>query len=433
MIAHLLIALLLASSPHAQGPVLQGADASQAGAPGGKGLALRAAKALAVPYEGAQVVDDATVLVLNGRIQAIGPRAEVTIPEGYTVVDLGAQWVMPGIIELHNHVAGSLRDLNDMVYLTNPGIRASTAVTPGNEMLDRALAAGVTTVLLIPGSGTNMGGQGVLVRTAPGNYEDVLVRDPGSLKLAQAGNPERFLIGVGRSFMNWNTRDTFVRGVAYAKRWEAFEQGRAEKPEMNLQFEVFRTLYKREAQVSTHTQIYQVVNATLTMVAEELGLPVFIDHGSFDGWRTAPRAQELGVSAIVGPRAIDVPTAGFIRWSGSNPEAILGVAAKYQELGHKRIGFNTDAPVIPQEELPLQAAVAVRYGLDDSNLETVRGLTIIPAVTVGIDDRLGSLEVGKEADILVVTGDPSDPRTAVEQVFVRGARVYDTATERRRW
>lgn len=428
MIANLILALLLAGSPAVQGP-----DAAQAGAPGGPGLALRAAKALTVPYEGPQVIDDATVLVRDGRIQAIGPRTAVTIPEGYAVVDLGAQWVMPGIIELHNHVAGSLRDLNDMVYLTNPGIRASTAVTPGNEMLARALAAGVTTVLLIPGSGTNMGGQGVLVRTAPGKYEDVLVRDPGSLKLAQAGNPERYLIGVGRSFMNWNTRDTFVRGVAYAKRWEAFEQGKGPRPETNLQFEIFRKLYKREAQVSTHTQIYQVVNATLTMVAEELGLPVFIDHGSFDGWRTAPRAQELGVSAIVGPRAIDVPTAGFIRWSGSNPEAILGVAAGYQRLGHKRIGFNTDAPVIPQEELPLQAAVAVRYGLDDSNLETVRGLTIIPAVTVGIEDRLGSLEAGKEADILVVTGDPSDPRTSVEQVFVRGARVYDTASERRRW
>lgn len=428
MIGNLLLPLLLAGSP-----CVQTQDPIQAGAPGGPGLALRAAKALVVPYEGPQVIDGATVLVRDGLIQAVGSRTDIVIPEGYVVVDLGAQWVMPGIIELHNHVAGSLRDLNDMVYLTNPGIRASTAVTPGNEMLDRALAAGVTTVLLIPGSGTNMGGQGVLVRTAPGNYEDVLVREPGSLKLAQAGNPERFLIGVGRSFMNWNTRDTFVRGVGYAKRWEAYEQGVGEKPERDLQFEIFRALRKREAQVSTHTQIYQVVNATLTMVAEELGLPVFIDHGSFDGWRTAPRAQELGVSAIVGPRAIDVPTAGFIRWSGSNPEAILGVAAGYQKLGHKRIGFNTDAPVIPQEELPLQAAVAVRYGLDDSNLETVRGLTIIPAVTIGIDHRLGSLEAGKEADIVVVTGDPSDPRTSVEQVFVRGARVYDTATERRRW
>jgi imidazolonepropionase-like amidohydrolase len=412
----------------------QAGDVGAAGAVGGPGLALRAAKALVVPLEGPQVVDDAVVLVRDGVIQAVGAHGEVVIPEGYQVLDLGRQWVMPGMIELHNHIAGSLRDLNDMVYLTNPGLRSSTAVTPGNEFLSRALAAGVTAVLLIPGSGTNVGGQGVLVRTSPGLYEDVLIRDPGSLKLAQAGNPERFLFGIGRSFMNWNTRDTFVRGLAYAKRWEAFENGNGDaRPAVDVQFEIFRKLYKREAQVATHTQIYQVVNATLTMIAEELKLPVFIDHGSFDGWRTAARAQELGVSAIVGPRAIDVPTAAFIRWSGSNPERIIGVAAGFQEQGHKMIGFNTDAPVIPQEELPLQAACAVRYGLDDSNLETVRGLTIVPAVTIGIQHRLGSLEVGKEADILVVTGDPSDPRSSVEQVFIRGARVYDTATERRRW
>ena len=418
----------LATHVHAAG------DPGTAGANGGPGLAIRAAKALVVPLEGPQVVDDAVVLVRNGLIEAVGVRGEVEIPEGYEVVDVGDQWVMPGMIELHNHVAGSLRDLNDMVYLTNPGLRAATAVTPGNEALDRALAAGVTSVLLIPGSGTNMGGQGVLVRTSPGTYEEVVIREPGTLKLAQAGNPERFLIGIGRSFMNWHTRDTFERGVGYAKRWDAFEKGTVQqKPEVDLQFEIFRSLYQRKAQISTHTQIYQVVNATLTMVAEELDLPVFIDHGSFDGWKTAKRAQELGVSAIVGPRAIDVPTASFIRWSGSNPEKIIGVAAGFQEQGHKMIGFNTDAPVIPQEELPLQAACAVRYGLDDSNLETVRGLTIVPATTVGIQHRLGSLEVGKEADILVVTGDPSDPRSSVEQVFVLGKRVYDTATEQRRW
>lgn len=427
----LVTALLLLSVPVL--PATAGLDVQSAGAAGGSGLAIRASKALVVPPEGPQVVDDAVVLVRDGLIQAVGTRAELQVPEGYAVLDVGKQWVMPGMIELHNHIAGSLRDLNDMVYLTNPGLRSAASVTPGNELLDRALGAGITAVLLIPGSGTNMGGQGVLVRTAPGTYEEVLIREPGSLKLAQAGNPERFLIGVGRTFMNWNTRDTFQRGVAYAKQWEAYENGNGGRPEVNLQFEIFRSLRKNKAQIATHTQIYQVVNATLTMVAEELGLPVFIDHGSFDGWRTAPRAQALGVPAIVGPRAIDVPTASFIRWSGSNPERIIGVAAGYQEQGHKMIGFNTDSPVIPQEELPLQAACAVRYGLDDSNLETVRGLTIVPAMTVGIHDRLGSLEAGKEADLLVVTGDPSDPRTSVEQVFVRGARVYDTGSERRRW
>ena len=95
------------------------------------------------------------------------------------------------------------------------------------------------------------------------------------------------------------------------------------------------------------------------------------------------------------------------------------------------IGFNTDAPVIPPEELFLQAGMAIRYGFDATNLESVRGLTIVPAVTSGIANRVGSLEPGKDADIVILSGDPADPRTAVQRVFIDGKRVYDTATDKR--
>ncbi len=397
-----------------------------------RGMAIKARKALTVPLEGEQYIDNAVVLVKDGKIEAIGPAADTAIPLGYEVVDLGDQWIMPGMIDLHSHIAGTF-DINDTVYLTNPGLRAHASVIPENSSLRRAVAGGVTSILFIPGSGSNMGGWGVLLKTGHDHYEEMLIRNPGSLKLAQAGNPEGFLFGVGRSFMNWNTRNTFQRGVAYAKRWEAYEKGEGEKPQRDLQFDIVNSLYKGETQISTHTQIYQVVNATLSIVAEEMKLPVYIDHGTFDGWRAAPRAKELGVAAILGPRSIDVPTGPFIRWSGSNPEKIGGVAAGYQEQGMEMIGFNTDAPVIPQEELSLQAAMGVRYGFKWDKLQTVRGLTIIPAVTAGIADRVGSLEVGKDADILFITGDPADPRTSIEGVLIDGEKVYDPIENRRRW
>ena len=88
---------------------------------------------------------------------------------------------------------------------------------------------------------------------------------------------------------------------------------------------------------------------------------------------------------------------------------------------------------MPQEELPLQAGMAVRYGLDNTNLESIRGLTIVPALTAHIADRVGSLEVGKDADIVALTGDVGDPRTSVERVWINGKKVYDTALEERRW
>jgi len=284
----------------------------------------------------------------------------------------------------------------------------------------------VTSILYIPGSGTNVGGQGVLLKTYRKRYEQMEIRNPGSLKLAQAGNPERWVMGVRRAFMNWNTRNTFRRGVAYAKRWEAYRAKGGEEPDVDLQFEVFRDLYEGRTQISTHTQIYQVVSMTIRMVKREFGLPVYIDHGTFDGWKAAGQAEEAGVPAILGPRVISRTYPGFIDTDGQ----IQGVAAKYQEMGHTMIGFNTDSPVIPQEEFFLQSSMGVRYGFDTTNLEHLRGLTIIPAKTSGIDHRVGSIEVGKDADILVVTGDPSDPRSHVETTFIEGERVYDASEDR---
>jgi imidazolonepropionase-like amidohydrolase len=418
----------------------RGESAAPKAAPAPKGFAIRAAKALVTGEDGRGVVDGVTVLVENGKIQKIGPSREVEIPAGWEVVDCGRSWICPGFIDLHCHVAGqsfAVNDINDMVYLTNPELRASAAVRPGNPDLRRGLAGGVTSVLFIPGSGTNMGGQGVLLKTGLATYDRMLIRNPGSLKLAQAGNPERWAIGVGRSLMNWNTHNTFRRGLAYAKRRQAENKvpgdgGSKDEPDLDrdIQWDVFPWLLAKKTQVSTHTQMYQVVLRTLTMVRQEFGLDVYIDHGEFDGMRTAAFAQEIGVQAIVGPRELD----GTIpRLSPGADGKFVGIAAGYQQAGHKMIGFNTDSPIVPEEELPVQATVSVHYGFDDSAMDSVRGLTIVPAMTAGIANRVGSLAPGKDADILVVTGDPIDPRNTVLRIFIEGETVYDTAKEARRW
>ena len=417
------------------------APRDDAGARGAShGLAILAAKALTVPMEGPQVVDDAVLLVRDGRIEAIGARGTVAIPPEYELVDLGDRWVAPGLIDLHCHIASEnffVNDLNDMLFLTNPGLRACAAVVPGNRNLKMAAAGGVTSVLYIPGSGTNMGGQGVLLKTALPSYERMQIRNPGSLKLAQAGNPEGWTIGVGRSFMNWNTRHTFRRGLAYAQRWEDAQQGTAPPPDRDIQFDVFRDLLSKATQVSTHTQIYQVVLMTITMVRQGFGLDVFIDHGSFDGWRAAPLARKEGVPAILGPRAISAHFVVEYRPNmfieNDTDGAIFGIAAKYQEAGVELIGFNTDAPVIPEEELHLQAAMGARYGFDTSAAQHVRGLTIVPATVAGIANRVGSLEAGKDADFVVTDGDPADPRTTIFSTWIEGQKVYDGESEARSW
>jgi imidazolonepropionase-like amidohydrolase len=406
-------------------------EAPRAGERGAPGLAILTAKALICSLEGQQVQDNAVVLVKDGKIEAVLPRATTRIPADYEVLDVGQSWVMPGMIDLHCHVGGTF-DINDAVYLANPGLRAKTAVIPGNRALRMGLAAGVTSVLFIPGSATNVGGEGVLIKTGPKRYEEALIRDPGSIKVAQWGNPERWAIGVGKTFENYTIREIFTRGRAYHARWKAFEEGRGPRPDVDAELEAFRHIFDHKIQASVHTQVYQVVLATITMLKGEFGIDVFIDHGEFHGFLTAELAQEMGVNAILGPRNVDMPSRGLISWVGSNPERMEGIAAAYQSRGHKRIGFNTDSPVIPQEELPVQATMAARHGFEDRGLETVRGLTIIPAVTVGLGNRLGSLEPGKDADILVVTGHPADPRNHIQLALIDGKRLYD-AGENRRW
>jgi imidazolonepropionase-like amidohydrolase len=403
------------------------------------GVALLAAKVLVCTLDGPIALDHAIVLVRDGRIERVGTRNEVPVPAGYEVRDLGPLWLSPGLIDLHSHVAMGLSDLSETVFLTNPGMRASVGVVPQYVHMQDAVAGGVTTVLHIPGSATNMGGAGVLLRTAGRTYEEMLVRDPGSLKLAQSGNPERRGPWFPqRSLMNWNTRNTFQRGVAYAKRWLQHELDGAPMPERDLQFDVFRSLLANRAQVSVHTQIYQVVRMTLTMVAEDFKLPVFIDHGTFDGYRAAADAGRLGVPAILGPRQVSIPY-NNPRMVIDQDGAIFGVAAKYQEAGHPLVGFNTDAVGPPgsggpgQEELSLQAAMGVRYGFDNADGDAVRGVTIVPAIAAGIAHRVGSIEAGKDADLIATTGDPNDPRSSVECVWSQGRLVYDTAAERRRF
>jgi imidazolonepropionase-like amidohydrolase len=427
--------MLLASTCSALTLITAGAGVSGApepGLPGGAGLAISAQKILTAAWEGPQVIDNGVLLVRDGLIEAVGPARSIAIPADYAVRDVGQRWLMPGMIDLHSHVGGTF-DINDMVYLTNPELRVHGSVRPNNEMLQRGLAGGVTTVLYIPGSGTNSGGQGVLFKTGLERYEDALVRDPGSLKVAQWGNPERWAIGVGKTFEYYCLREMFERGLAYARAWEAYERGEGAEPERDIQWELFRSLSSQETPISTHTQVYQVVLTTITMIKIEFGLNVFIDHGELGGWEAGALAAQHGVPAILGPRQVDWPTDLMIRWVGVDPERVQGSAAGYQELGHPMVGFNTDSPVVPQEELFLQASTGVRYGFDNSKLQAVRGLTIIPAKTVGIDHLVGSLEVGKQADLVVIAGDPIDPRSGVDAVYIEGHLVYDTERDPRRF
>jgi len=161
-------------------------------------LAFRVGKVVTMDQDD-RVLNNAVVLVKDGKIERVGSAADVSIPEGYRPIDRPNHWLVPGLVEAHNHSAGSMRDLHDYVYLTNPGLRTLPALVPESENNKRSLAGGVTTAHMIPGSGNNQSGFGTLSKLAGKTVDEMVLKSPGSLKISQAGNPERYWYGVGRS------------------------------------------------------------------------------------------------------------------------------------------------------------------------------------------------------------------------------------------
>jgi imidazolonepropionase-like amidohydrolase len=384
-------------------------------------LAVRVGKVITCAGE---PIVNGTILVADGKIQAVGPRDKVAIPAGYAVLDYPDRFAMPGLIDAHSHVGGT-GDINEMVYQTNPELRILDVIRPHNDQLKVAVAGGVTTITFIPGSGTNMGGWGALMKTGPGKLDGVLIRFPGVLKIAQAGNPERRggEVGSGRMGMNHIIREQLRAGMGYTKDWDDYEAGRrAEKPATDLRLEYFKPLFRRQIPVVVHTQGYQVIMSTLRILHDEMHLKVVIDHGCFDSSLLSKEIIERGIPVMSGPRGFRYdPAIGRIH----------GQVAGFADRGVTALGVNTDAPVVPEEELAFQATMAVRLGWNEE--AAYRGLTIEPAKALMIDKRVGSLEAGKDADIVISTGSILDPRCYVTQVLIDGAVVYDVTKERRRF
>jgi imidazolonepropionase-like amidohydrolase len=382
-------------------------------------LALRVGKVV-VMDERDTVVNNAVVLVSGGKFESVKKASEATIPEGYERIDLPECWLVPGLVDCHNHTAGGLSDLNDMVYLTNPGLDTRATILPNNDLMPDARRGGVTTCMLLPGSGTNIAGFGTIAKTGGDTPDEVIVRSPGSLKVAQAGNPEWYFGGVGRSFMNWNTRQTLTKALKYHQKWAAYEANEpgATQPDYDPIFHNFRPLFRREMPATVHTQIYQVVLTTVEMLGGEFKLWVVLDHSEFDAWKLAPLVLHRDLWVINGPR-----TYHYDR----TMRRFVGLCSAWWKNGIRKMGVNTDAPVVPQGQVSFQAANGCWYGW--LPYPALQGLTKLPAQALGIYNRTGSIEPGKDADFGVWTGNPVDPRSACLITAVNGKIVYDARTE----
>lgn len=370
-------------------------------------LAIHCAKVLTVNGQD-EIHTPGLILVEGGKIAYVGAPKEY--PEGVERVDYPNAWAAPGLVDLHTHIhTGGWGDINDMVRSINCDLRAVSTLRPNNSNIRLACAAGVTSLFGIPGSGTNMGGFGVLYKSKSSpSFDETVVRGVAGLKVAQDSNPARmvgdFAWGNSRCSMSWTLKNICERAL-----------GRLRRGERDPFLGDLMKVLNRELPVLIHTAGGEGVANTARMWHKTYKTRCTISHGSFDGWKVAPAIAEWGCSVNHGPRTMD--------FYSSRNGRINGTGAEYIAAGVPNFSLNTDSSVVPQEEFFLQGAMTARLGADSYTV--LRAMTIHPATIFGIADRVGSLEVGKDADIVLHTADPIDPRSHVLRVWIEGQSEYE--------
>lgn len=372
---------------------------------------------------------DAQIVIDNrGRIRRVGKVTKAFKGETILCPD---SVVIPGMIDAHTHLglfgdgtgpAG--QDGNESVDPITPHVRAIDALDPASGDLRDALLAGVTAAFSVPGSANIIGGQGLVLRTHGGPVvEDRVVKAPAGMKAALGENPKRVYSGKSRmpATRLGNAavmREALVAAQDYAEKLKRGRRKKSEAPDRDLKSEALQLVLDGEIPLRGHAHAANDI-ATLSRIAEEFGLNLTIEHCT-EGHLVADFLAKKRIPACVGPLAWTRSKVEVRRRSVQTPVILAEAGVK--------IAIITDAPVCPINLLPICVGMAIKAGL--SWEEGLRSVTINAAQICGVDDRIGSLEPGKDADLVILDGDPFEVQTRVEQVWICGKPV-DLEAERR--
>ena len=378
-----------------------------------------------VPIEG--IPFEGTVRVRDGRIAALG--AHLTVPPGATVVDANGGWLLPGFIDAHTHLglheeaegwAGS--DTNELTDPVTAGVRALDAINPDDLGFADALAGGITTVNVNPGSGNPIGGLTVAIHTHGRTVDEMVLRSPSGLKSALGENPKR-VYGDKKQMPSTRLgtasviRKAFVEAQNYLARLEFAEEGKA-PPARDLTSEALGEVLTGAVPWRQHCHRADDI-ATAIRIADEFGYRLVIDHGT-EAHLIADLLAAKNIPVLIGPLFTTRSKVELRRRSLANPGRLAAAGIE--------ISIITDHPVVPINFLVHQATLSVKEGLDRET--ALRAITINPARVLGLADRIGSVAVGKDADLVLWSGDPLDVMHRARRVFIGGREVYhydDTA------
>ena len=353
-------------------------------------------KPMAVPdiEDGCLLIDD------NGKIAGVGK--DLPIPEEATVIDACGRLVTPGCVDAHCHIGldneatgWEGRDYNEMVDPITPQMRAIDSIDPMDEAFGNALRGGVTTACTGPGSANVVGGTFAAIKLYGKRVDKMIVKEPLAMKCAFGENPKRCYGQAGKKApMTRMGTAALLRELLFKARIYADKKAAGEEPTFDMKLEAMLPVMRGQIPLKAHAHRADDI-LTSIRIAREFGLKLTLDHCT-DGALIADELAEEGFCAFVGPTLGNKSKIELKNKSFTTP-AVLHEAGV-------NVSIITDAPVIPLQYLPMCAGLAVNSGLDME--EAWRAITINPANATGIGDRVGSLEPGKDADVVIWTADP---------------------------
>ena len=363
-------------------------------------------------------IDNGFLLVEGGKIKAVGPMAAAEIPRNAKRVDASGQVLMPGLVDTHSHIAQV--EGADSSAPIQPEVRVLDAVNVRDARIQKAQAGGITTANVMPGSGHLLSGQTLYLKLRDGKVtEDLLLyNDDGSvaggIKMANGTNSRRNPPFPGtRAKSAALVREQYIKAREYQRKLSEAADDPEKQPARDLAMEALVEVLEGKRVVHHHTHRFDDI-LTVIRLREEFGFKVVLHHVS-DAWKVADQIGAAGVpSSII---VIDSP--------GGKLEAkdVSFRNGKALEDAGALVGFHTDDPITDSRFFLRSAGLAVRAGM--SRQKALEGMTLAGARMLELDRRIGSLAVGKDADLILLSGDPLSVYTHVLQTWVEGKKVFD--------
>lgn len=362
-----------------------------------------------------------SIWIEEGKIKALGEKLEV--PSEVQRIEAQGKWVLPGFIDAHTHVGIGEEiyqtegdDLNEMTDPLTPEIRAIDGINPEDEGFRDARLGGITTVFSTPGSANVIGGTGVVLKTVGNIVDRMIIREPAGLKVAFGENPksvysEQKKMPMTRMGTAGLLRQALVDAQTYLEKCEEGKKDSEKKPERDLGYENIVRVLKREIPLRAHAHRSDDI-MTAIRIAQEFDVELVIEHCT-EGHKIAEELAEYGYPVTVGPSLVNRAKVELKDKSFKTPGVLARAGVK--------VAIITDHSCTPIERLPLCAALAVKDGMDPE--DALKAITINPAEILGVDERVGSLEVGKDADIVIWSDHPFTMQAQPEIVIINGQIV----------